>query len=222
MSIENWQAATSVVYKELNRQITENDPFDELFGGFKVWYSDQIENPKILLIGINPGRNEKSKSKDINFNFSLELEYLADKRDYKLANSIKRVFAAAGLTDVLQNSTMKTNYYHIITNQMSDLKYLNKVSKGLLQNYELDAAKSIKSLIEIVKPQYIVCEGKSVYQKVCSLYDGFAKQEWQDDCGFSVISPSYPTIIGFSRLHSNIKNPTRVSELLKTTIKEGN
>ncbi|TCC97484.1 hypothetical protein EZ449_21945 [Pedobacter frigidisoli] len=218
MTLTEWETPTNEFYEELNALIKEKNLEINAFGGFKVWYSNLIKNPKILIIGINPGKNEKTTAMNINFRPSDELEYLADKPNYRLAMQMKKAFAAAELSDVLFNSTMKTNYYHIITDQMNHIQTLNKVYKGLGKRYNTQSALIIKQLINIIQPEYIICEGKSIYRKVCSLYQDPSESNWSNDCGFSSFSNGEPTIIGFARIRSNIKNIPEVAKLLKDKI----
>ena len=155
-----WKENTQKVYEIYNQKIIENNVAKDKFHGFKVWYSPIILNPKILIIGINPGIGEQTPDKKINFKESLEFEYLPDIPKYTLANEIKTVFSEAGLLEVLQKQTVKTNYYHIISKKQSDIKYgLESIDKNLYHQYEKDTKEIIIELISIVKPKYICVKG---------------------------------------------------------------
>jgi|GEM_PF-2795097 len=211
-----WKENTQKVYEIYNQKIIENNVARDKFHGFKVWYSPFILEPKILIIGINPGIGEQTPDKKINFKESLEFEYLPDIPKYTLANEIKTVFSEAGLLEVLQKQTVKTNYYHIISKKQSDIKYgLESIDKNLYHQYEKDTKEIIIELISIVKPKYIVCEGKSIYDRVINLFDAKEKSIWQNDSGFTIINNPEIMVFGCSRRMSRIKNKTVFSNLLR-------
>lgn len=212
--LDEWNSNLVGKYEYYNDLISQAPSNGKVFQGFKVWYSNNINNPEILLLGINPGINEGGENRPINIDFSSELEYLADNPNYTLANQIKKAFANADFSDVLRTSTMKTNFYHLITPKMSDLDKLSKIKDGLRKEYERDSEIIIKSLIETLNPKYIICEGVSVFWKLVSIYNGHEELEWIDDNGYCKIASSKLVILGFARRRSYIKNMAGLSNLL--------
>ena len=215
-----WRENAEKVYQLYNEKIKGNSEAIKLFHGFKVWYSPVKFNPKILIIGINPGIGESTLDKNINFNESINFEYLPHNPKYILANQIKKVFNEAGLSNMLEKETIKTNYYHIITKDQFKIKFgLELIEKNLSKQYENDAKQIIDDLIRIIKPKYIICEGKSIYDKVVKLYSERGDSKWEYNSGYTKINNPDLTIFGCSRIRSFIKNKSHFSELLREHIK---
>ena len=220
--LASWNEYLKSTYSYYNSLILSHNEPNTCFKGFKVWYSPYKVQPKLLIIGINPGQNEGSCELPISLTESDVFEYLADKKDYRLANQIKRVFSEAGLLKLLQTDTIKTNYYHIITSNQSQIKSgLNRVQRGLFIEYDNHSQEINRRLIDICKPEYIFCEGKYVYDKIINLYADATYSQWEGDCGYTQFEDRGLTIIGCSRRMSNIKNKAALSELLKRVVKFG-
>ena len=218
--LQNWNENTSKIYQSYNQKIKEHEVAKNLFFGYKVWYSPIILNPKILIIGINPGIGEQTINKNINFKESINFEYLASIPNYRLANQIKNVFREAGIFELLETQTVKTNFYHNIIKDQKSIKYgLDLIEKKLSHQYENESKQIIFDLISIIKPKYIVCEGKSTYDKIVKLYDVKGNSVWENNCGLSQIKNPDMTIFGCSRRRNNIKNKSDFSKLLKENIK---
>lgn len=214
-----WNGKITKKYEYDNKLINENEDIVKLFGGFKVWYSPVKMNPKVLIIGINPGVGEFRDDKKISINESSVFEYIQDNSEYRLANEIKKVFNEAGLKQILEVDTMKTNFYHIITKKQYEIKFgLNKIEKGHFDKYDTFSSEIIKELIGILKPTYIFCEGKASYDKVIRLFGECKYSEWKNNYGFSKFNENNITVIGCSRQFSNIKNKHDVSVMLKDLI----
>lgn len=214
-----WRENTQKMYKIYNQKIIENNVARDKFHGFKVWYSPIILNPKILLIGINPGIGEQTPDKNINFNESLEFEYLPQIPKYTLANEMKSVFRSAGLFRLLEEQTVKTNYYHIISKRQSDIKFgLESIDKSLFLQYEKDTKEIMIELIAIINPKYIVCEGATIYHKVINLFEDRQKSVWQNDVGVTKINEPDIKVFGCSRRLSRIRNKKAFADVLKENI----
>lgn len=219
-NLKLWQEKTQKMYEIYNQKIIENNVAKDKFHGFKVWYSPIILNPKILIIGINPGIGEQTQDKKINFKESLEFEYLADIPKYILTTEIKKVFREAGLYEVLEKQTVKTNYYHIISKKQSDIKSgLESIDTNLYRQYEKDTKEIMVELISIVQPKYIVCEGKSIYDRMINLFEAKEKSFWQNDSGYTKINNPEIIVFGCSRRLSRIRNKTGFSNLLSEKLK---
>jgi hypothetical protein len=167
-------------------------------------------------MGINPGRNEGDvDTRPINLNESDVFEYKAEKKDYMLANQIKKIFREADLENILFEEAIKTNYYHLITDNQRLIKYrLNRVEKGLFNQYEIDCAAINAKLIEILQPSILFCEGKSVYQKMKHLLGIGDESEWNKSSGFTTYNDRAITLIGCTRIRSISIDKSDVSALL--------
>jgi hypothetical protein len=67
--------------------------------GYAIFYSPVLINPKIVIIGYNPGGDKQSFSADNHSRPPDEHEYL--KKEYLLAKRMYHIFQYAGLTDEL-------------------------------------------------------------------------------------------------------------------------
>ncbi len=218
-SLTSWKLKSESIYKAYNDKIKNHEKVKNVFHGFKVWYSPVIINPQILIIGINPGIGEQTPNKNINFNESLEFEYLPHIPKYTLANEMKSVFRNAGLFRLLEEQTVKTNYYHIISKRQSDIKFgLESIDKNLYLQYEKDTKEIMIELIAIINPKYIVCEGATIYHKVINLFEDRQKSVWQNDVGVTKINEPDIKVFGCSRRLSRIRNKKAFADVLKENI----
>ncbi len=135
------------------------------YKGIAILYSNLMYQPKVMLIGINPGGgNFKWFDKPVNnFDPLNKLEYLDYKDDeyYKMATQTIKLFDMAGANDILLKSTIKSNFYYIATNNANDL-YLNLIGncdKEIQDEFYANSKKWTKTLIDIVEPKLIICEG---------------------------------------------------------------
>src|SRR5690606_38977076 len=99
----------------------------DLYYGFEVLDGKIIEQPRILFIGINPGKGNGTKERNI---FETErisyLDYFDEDYRYHLAEKTIKFFKIIGWTDdkiknVFENEVMKTNFYHLATENVTDL-----------------------------------------------------------------------------------------------------
>jgi len=181
-----------------NKIINSNDEYKNKFGGFKVWYSPVKFNPKFLIIGINPGINETTPSKKIRIKPGDKFEYLNANPVYNLAKFQMDSFRLANLESVFKTDTIKTNFYHIITETEKDIKCLNKIEKGLYAKYDKDSLLITKKIIDIISPKIILCEGKSIYERLVTVYNKIG-DEWINEQGYTFVSKLNLIILGFSR-----------------------
>lgn len=184
-------------------------------GGFKIWYSPVMENAEIMIYGINPGQNEGKNNETFILNPSDVFEYVAHNPNYTLANQTKEIFKLSNLYNVFEKQTIKTNFYPIITKNQSSIKYcLNKTGKNNFKNFEIELKAMQLELIDLINPKIILCEGKSTFYLIASLFQQNDKINWNNNCGNLVVNDNKLVIIGYSRLFSNIKNKQGVAALL--------
>ena len=75
-------------------------------------------------------------------------------------------------------------------------------------------------LIKIIKPKFIICEGKKVFDGVKEFYDNKSDYEeiWSEDVGMLKIKDSDLIYFGYSRnlnKHNNIKNIKGFAEIIR-------
>ena len=141
------------LYKETNEMRRQNgkDP-----KGYAIFYSPVVINPKIVLIGYNPGGDESSFDEK-NINIPAEHEYISS--DYKMARNVKKIFEAADLKDELSKS-VKFNLIFFRTKLAKDIN--NKMLIRFSEQKALD-------VLERLQPENIIAEGFKTYERLKKL-----------------------------------------------------
>ena len=182
---------------------------EKYYKGIQVFLSRLIYKPKFMFIGINPGAGfynyEGKKVKRLS---PLEsMEYIG--QDYKLATETRELLRLAGIPISDSNNSVKTNYYFLSTTNANDLfSLLSHLKKHKVYN---KSKNWINKLIDIIEPEFIICEGKTVFDKLVK----------DRDCKVSEIDGVFYTeidkikVIGYKRIFSNILNKEKVAKVLK-------
>lgn len=179
------------------------------YKGIQVFLSPLIHKPKFMFIGINPGAGfYNCKGKRVKRLSPLEhMEYIG--LDYKLATETRELLRLAGIANSELNNSVKTNYYFLSTTNANDLfSLLSHLKKYKVCN---ESKKWINKLIDIIEPEFIICEGKTVFDKLTK----------DRDCKVSEIDNVYYTEfgkikgLGYKRIFSNILNKEIVANVLK-------
>lgn len=182
---------------------------EKYYKGIQVFLSRLIYKPKFMFIGINPGAGfynyEGKKVKRLS---PLErMEYIG--QDYKLATETRELLRLAGIPNSELNNYVKTNYYFLSTTNANDLfSLLSHLKKHKVYN---KSKNWINKLIDIIEPEFIICEGKTVFDKLVK----------DRDCKVSEIDGVFYTeidkikVIGYKRIFSNILNKEKVAKVLK-------
>lgn len=182
---------------------------EKYYKGIQVFLSRLIYKPKFMFIGINPGAGfynyEGKKVKRLS---PMErMEYIG--QDYKLATETRELLRLAGIPNSELNNSVKTNYYFLSTTNANDLfSLLSHLKKHKVYN---KSKNWINKLIDIIEPEFIICEGKTVFDKLVK----------DRDCNVSEIDGVFYTkinkikVIGYKRIFSNILNKEKVAKVLK-------
>ena len=213
---------------EIQKAISGNALIEEYHKGWRVFFSPVIHRPKVLLIGINPGAGQAGV-KDFDFwDETFLFEYVnPEENNYALARETIDAFSQASLVDVLETSTVKTNFYFLSTTKESELyEITSHLGRALDGNQEMlgdkvfrKSAEWTKRLIDLIEPGVIVCEGKGAYEKVTELFPEYGESDWTNDCGYTIVPASNLVIIGYGRMSSRIRNKPELANLLKRFIK---
>lgn len=227
LTYENWTLDIANKLATLKKKIDENAIAKSLYGGFYVWDSKRIKNPEIMFIGINPGNGNPNNSGQISTKPKHQISYMeyidGENNTYTLARETIRSFELAGfdekeIRELLNEKSIKTNFYYLITNNMNDVsKCINQIEGYAFNDFWSQSYQWTGQLIELAKPKVIICEGKYVFDTIQD-YDDIKEKEWEDDCGY-LIRPNGQIIIGYNRRFSNIKNKKAFSKLIKKFIK---
>lgn len=182
---------------------------EKYYKGVQIMFSPITENPKIMFIGINPGagffyENDRNVKRFSPLNKN---EY--SHGEYRLAQQTRKLFELAELTEQNLADSVKSNCFFFATKSEKELyQFLSHLKS---EKVYLKSEKWINNLVSIIKPEIIICEGKSAFER-------FTKDK---ECKFeidkSVLYAEWNDIdiIGYKRNFSNIKEIKKVAEKLK-------
>ena len=217
-NLTEWKKKVYEFNTELIKTLGERSNHKDLYYGFEIFDGKPITNPEILFIGINPGRGNKE------FNRSMietdQISYLDiyndDYRDdypntYHLAEKTIIFFRLINWSDekiknVFKNKVIKTNFYNLIT---ENIKNLNKVIDDIQfsNEYFKKSAFFSTQLINILKPNIVILEGKTVFNNIVE--QCYQKKVWSvNDFGYLYDDTNNTHIIGYKR--SGFSNENRV------------
>lgn len=209
---------------EIEQFLTEIEKDDNLkiilkkyFKGIQVFFSPLIHKPKFMFIGINPGagffNNEGNQTNNVKRLSPMQFnDYVG--QQYKLAQETRELFKLAGISDTDLKNSVKSNYYFLSTTNANDLfSLLSHLKEHKIYN---KSKKWINQLIDIIEPEFIICEGKTVFDKLTE----------DRNCKVSEINGTFYTefgniiVIGYKRMFSNILNKKEVAKVLKDKLSE--
>lgn len=214
------------LFAEVAAAVEANPAVQPLFKGWRVFFGPVIAQPKVLLIGINPG-NGQAGIQDADF-WGSDWEFEYTQYNYPLARETREMFAAAGLADVLATTTVKTNYCFLSTTKATELEQLTDgLGRTADGQEDLGARVYRKSdewtlrLIGLLNPQTVVCEGKIAYDWVRRLFPAHSPDERWDKgqpCGYAAFPEQGLTLVGYSRSLIGIVNKPAAADLLRRLV----
>lgn len=158
--------------KKINAKLKSNGSPPEI-KGWKVWYSNIVERPNFLFIGINP--NNVPEDTDYFGSLALEIDELKvqlepdedirynSDSNWSLSVFTREAFQNAGIT-ISHNA--KINYYYLDTKDLTILNNLSKdtyIGSDLKMELDFQSAKWTKKIIELINPKVIICEGSKAF-----------------------------------------------------------
>ena len=211
--MENSYSEIKIEIQELLAEIESDENLSKIlnkyYKGIQVLLSPLIYKPKFMFIGINPGAGfynyEERRVKRLS---PLEhMEYIG--QDYKLATETRELLRLAGVPNSELNNSVKTNYYFLSTTNANDL--LSLLSHLKKHKVYSKSKKWINKLIDIIEPEFIICEGKTVFDKLTK--DRDCKVSEIDNVNYTEFGKI--KVIGYKRIFSNILNKEKVAKVLK-------
>lgn len=231
-NLSAWTREVEEYSSTWNEKLKNNPATKDLYYGFKVWYSEMVEAPEVLFIGINPGKgnfDEKEKRYTVDFKFQDKfsyIDYIDKEYNYRLAQQTIEALKIAGIKDfkAFFGKCLKTNYYHIITDNANGIKRVIDTHGKEWAAFNTKCYEQIKELIEISKPKLVVCEGSSVFNNLKNAYAGISKtpiEITQTQRGIAEgILPNGTHVVAYSRRRSNILNIEGLAAVLKKHIQQ--
>lgn len=186
----------------------------ELYKGCQILFSPLIHKPEFFLIGFNPGGGYYKWHGQIveEFQPMQALEYYLN--EHSLGEQTKSLFAMAGKEDKLQNSSVKINFYPWATNNVADFNELMQLlPKPLSADLFQYSRVWTKRIIEILKPETIVCEGFKAFDEVQVLFPDTTKISHEENFkSFQTLNGL--RIFGYKRNQGSILNKGAISEYI--------
>ena len=148
-----------------------NSEIKSLYKGCQLLFSPLLHQPKILLIGFNPGGGYYKWHGKIAEEFQpmQALEYYLN--THSLAEQTKSLFRQAGMEEDLQHHTVKTNFYYWATDNVADFNRLLKLLPQELSNKIFHFSRVwTKQLIDMLQPELIIAEGFKTFDEVAVLF----------------------------------------------------
>lgn len=227
MTLNQWKNDVTNYNTSLNNKLQSHNTAKNLYYGFEVIDGKLIENPEILFIGINPGCGNgkhhysvKLESDRISYLDVFNKDYREDyPNTYHLAEKMIRFFKLMEwpdeqIIDLLANKAVKTNFYHIATDNKTDINTtLNVLDKDLKHSYFKQSAAFTMQLIAIIKPKLVILEGKAVFDAIivecCEQHN-----LWNENKFGAYFDKKLNTqFIGFDRTFSNSNREQFVNKL---------
>jgi uracil-DNA glycosylase len=128
--------------------------------GYAIFYSPVLYNPKIMIIGYNPGGGNNSFNENDQLAPPMEHDYLIS--NYRLATNMKKIFAAAGMLDEFGN-TVKLNLIFFRSRRADDLQNRNLIEF---------CNERVTMIIAELNPETIITEGFKTFSKLIGLCKG--------------------------------------------------
>lgn len=187
------------------------------FKGIQVFFSPLLHKPKLMFIGINPGagffNNEGRQENNVKRLSPMKFtDYVG--QQYKLAKETRELFNLAGISEKELKNSVKSNYYFLATTNSKDLFSL--LSHLKIHNVYGNSKKWINQLIDIVEPEIIICEGKTVFDKLTK----DRKTNVSEINGIFYTEFDNIKVIGYKRIFSNILNKKELAKVLKQKLSE--
>ncbi len=208
-------------HTEMMEKLNSDEQIKKLYTGWKVWFSPILINPEILFIGINPGGGEGG---DLTLEPDGILQYIFDESaGFNLKDDINEVFNEKELFDLVDLAyCVKTNYYYLATKNSDEIKKIGdflgreKDKSGLGDKFFQNSKKWSNQILDIIKPNLIICEGKTAFILLTQFALELKKIETNGQDVFTFYCEKLnATIIMFERLRSGaIKNKAMLKKVL--------
>ncbi len=145
------------------------DHYSNSHKGFAIFYSPVKINPKLMMIGLNPGWTKNDTFNEvIACDLPEKHDYFAfekdDKNDYDLAKIMRDFFEHMDLTEVLKAS-VKLNLIFFRTSDEEELK-----RSEIYNEMKAVSENKIKLIVEKIQPEIILTEGIGVFDELMSMF----------------------------------------------------
>ncbi len=220
MDIDIW--AEELLKDVCEKWETTEDKYAFRDCGFRVFCSPIRLSPELMIIGYNPGKDDKPFSKEEDSQIPEVHEYLY--HNSRIARKMKYLFESIEREDWLADS-VKLNL--VFFGSEDDAQW-EAVDRNLRDEFETFCFKKVSDIIDALKPRYIVTEGLKVFDiLINSVLMGCSKAEVKIGVGGRKIYArsryGYTQIIGLVHLTKDrISYPdwNNIKKYLKADLKD--
>lgn len=186
---------------------------------YQFLFSPFYENAEVLILGFNPGMGDKDCTDVME---RTALTYTKDDK-YPTARDTFYVFGKAGLENVLEGRIVKSNVFHLATENAAQLyPKANKIDETPKFLFYKKHFEWTRELIQKVAPNLIIIEGITAYFEIKKAIEekGFGKEIDIIDKAeifqgkFEIGNRTVP-FIGYHRGRYGMKNKDGFAELLR-------
>lgn len=131
--------------------------------GYAVFYSPVIANPRLLIVGFNPGGDHSSFDRRKASEVPEHHEYLT--QNYAIAKKMRNLFQTIGKFSILEQS-VKTNLLFFRSRSISQWHEINPQVRNKLEQF---CASKLREIIDVLRPQFILAEGIKTYTHLRAL-----------------------------------------------------
>lgn len=195
-------------------QVWRQHPF--LTAGYSVFYSPVQMNPKLMVIGFNPGGGTDSFDPKQALKIPEKHEYFSE--DYPLARRMRSTFESIEKLDLLENS-VKTNLIFFRTRNVEEWETVEPVIRKQLERFSMG---KVVEIISTLKPKTLIAEGIETYTYLKRLLSLGDKEESMQSQGRSLfiandnMSPRLLGIIHPTGARVNNSEWDKIRDALKT------
>ena len=203
-----------MVHHQILSLAEDHPEIHSLYKGCQLLFSPLIEQPKILLIGFNPGGGYFKHHGFIAENFKpmQALEYYLNK--HSLGEQTKDLFRMAGRESDLRDNTVKTNFYFWATDNVADFNKLLKLLPADLSRRIFHQARAwTKQLIDGMQPEMIIAEGFKAYEEIAVLFPHKLQEENLESVR-SFMTQEGLLVLGYKRNKGSIVGKEGIVEAL--------
>jgi hypothetical protein len=220
MDIDDW--AEDLLKDVCEKWETIGYKYDFSECGFRVFYSPISVGPDLMLIGYNPGKEDKPFCKEDDSMIPDFHEYLY--HNSRTARKMKYLFESVERYDWLEES-VKLNLIFFRSENEAQWEAMNKDLRGEL---EMFCFNRVNDIIDTLKPRYIITEGLKVFDLLTNtVLMGCDKPKVEIGVGgrkiYSRSRYGYSQIIGMPHLtNDRISYPdwNNIKEYLKADLKD--
>jgi hypothetical protein len=221
-NIKDWNEEVVSYLDPLNEKLKNDQTAKDLYFGFEIWDSNLVTNPTIMFIGINPGSGDEVAHYKVKANPTERISYLDcfdERYPYRLAEDTIQYLKLSGLSEdeikeLFNQKCVKTNFFYIKTKLESDIKRtLDAI--GSYKEYFKKSAEFTNELIKIIKPKFVICEGKTVFDNLVYVCERCEDSNWTNDVNYYYDKSENIKFIGYKRRFSNVIDNASIAELLK-------